>query len=150
MLEILEKHRLVDLAVERSLLCGMQLDRVGASIASFDLVYLPELRRRGFVAPSVDRERKQERVRGGAVLDSTPGLYANVAVYDFKSLYPTLMRTFNLDPLAHARSGADPIRAPNGAEFARDEAVLPGVIERFMESRAAAKQRSDPHADLAV
>lgn len=149
-LELLERYELVQLAVERSLLSGMQLDRVGASIASFDLLYLPELRRRGFVAPSVDRERKRERIRGGAVLDSSPGLYSNVAVFDFKSLYPTLMRTFNLDPLAHARAGADPIRAPNGAAFDRGDAVLPEVIDRFMQRRAAAKQRSDQQSDLAL
>ena len=46
-LDILAHEGLLALAVERSLLSGMQLDRVGASIASFDLLYLPELRRRG-------------------------------------------------------------------------------------------------------
>ncbi|GAG40651.1 unnamed protein product, partial [marine sediment metagenome] len=45
--EILEKEGLLELSVERSLLSGMQLDRVGASIASFDLIYIPELTRRG-------------------------------------------------------------------------------------------------------
>ena len=64
-LEILEHEGLLDLCVERSLLSGMQLDRVGASIASFDLLYLPELRRRGFVAPSVDSARASAGVRAG-------------------------------------------------------------------------------------
>src|SRR5688572_15148923 len=44
-LDILDHEGLVALAVERSLLSGMQLDRVGASIASFDLLYLPEDRK---------------------------------------------------------------------------------------------------------
>jgi DNA polymerase-2 len=155
-LEILEHEGLVDLAIERSLLCGMQLDRVGASIASFDLVYLPELRRRGVVAPSVDASRKTAVVRGGALLEPVPGLFRNVAVYDFKSLYPSLIRTFNLDPLAHARalhgeSGApQTIDAPNGARFSRAEAILPSVIERFLERREAAKQRGDRYADQAI
>ena len=106
-LDILEREGLVDLAIERSLLCGMQLDRVGASIASFDLLYLPELRRRGLVAPSVDRERKTELVRGGAVLEPSPGLFRDVAVYDFKSLYPRLIRTFRRSSSASS-SGATP------------------------------------------
>ena len=55
---ILEKEGLIDLTLERSRLTGMQLDRVGASIANFDLLYLPELRREGVVAPSVDAERR--------------------------------------------------------------------------------------------
>jgi DNA polymerase-2 len=149
-LDIIERERLMDLAVERSLLCGMQLDRVGASIASFDLLYLPELRRRGFVAPSVDTERKRERVRGGAVMESHPGLFANVAVYDFKSLYPSLIRTFDLDPLAHANPGPDGIIAPNGAAFAREGGLLPEILLRFFARREEAKRRGDAHADLAI
>jgi len=153
-IEILEHEGLLDLALERSLLSGMQLDRVGASIASFDLVYLPELRQAGIVAPCVDRKRKSEPVRGGAVLDSEPGLFRNVAVYDFKSLYPSLIRTFFLDPLAHARADADEsiesIEAPNGARFAKNEAILPGIVERFTERREAAKLRGDRHADQAI
>jgi DNA polymerase-2 len=149
-LEILDGEGLLALAIERSLLSGMQLDRVGASVASFDLLYLPELRRRGLVAPSVDTARKSALVRGGAVLDSRPGLFEQVALFDFKSLYPSLIRTFNLDPLAHARPGDDPIQAPNGAGFSREEAILPEVLERFMASREAAKRRGDRHADQAI
>jgi DNA polymerase II len=151
-LDILAHEGLLALAVERSLLSGMQLDRVGASIASFDLLYLPELRRRGFAAPSVSADRENVLVRGGAVLDSVPGMFDRVAVFDFKSLYPSLIRTFSLDPLAHAlaRESADAIEAPGGARFAREGAILPGVIERFMARRAAAKQRGDRHADQAI
>ncbi|HKA13452.1 MAG TPA: DNA polymerase II [Myxococcota bacterium] len=177
-LDILEREGLLSLAVERSLLSGMPLDRVGASIASFDRLYLPELRRRGFAAPSVDPDRKAELVQGGAVLDSVPGLFTDVAVFDFKSLYPSLIRTFQLDPLAHALAGEasfaqrvqvsrsephasevdrvgerrpeDAIAAPGGARFAREGAILPGVIERFMARRAAAKARGDHHADQAI
>jgi DNA polymerase-2 len=149
-LDILAQEGLLALAIERSLLSGMQLDRVGASVASFDLLYLPELRRRGRVAPSVDASRKSALVRGGAVLDSRPGLFEDVGVFDFKSLYPSLIRTFNLDPLAHARAGDDSITAPNGARFSRDEAILPDVLERFMASREAAKQRGDRNADQAI
>ncbi len=149
-LDILEQEGLLELALERSLLSGMQLDRVGASIASFDLLYLPELRRRGRVAPSVDRERKSAAVKGGALLDPQPGIFQNVAVYDFKSLYPSLIRTFQLDPLALAEAEAEGVEAPNGARFSRSAAILPDVIARFMERRDAAKRRGDRHGDQAI
>jgi DNA polymerase-2 len=149
-LDILAREGLLELALERSLLSGMPLDRVGASIASFDLLYLPELRRRGYVAPSVERERKAAPVAGGALLEPQPGLFENVAVFDFKSLYPSLIRTFHLDPLAHAQAGADAIVAPNGARFSRGDAILPEVIERFAARREEAKRRGDRHADQAL
>jgi DNA polymerase-2 len=79
-----------------------------------------------------------------------PGFHANVAVFDFKSLYPSLIRTFQLDPLAHATAGTDAIVAPNGARFAREGAILPGVIDAFMARREAAKRRGDAHADQAL
>jgi DNA polymerase-2 len=152
-LEIVLQEGLLDLTLERSLLSGMQLDRVGASIASFDQIYLPELRRRGIVAPNVVADRPGVVVQGGAVLDSVPGLFRNVAVFDFKSLYPSLIRTFNLDPLAHARAlrgDGDAIEAPNGARFARDDAILPALLDGFMARREVAKQRGDRHADQAI
>ena len=136
-LEILAVESLLGLTIERSLLCGMQLDRVGASVASFDLLYLPELRRRGYVAPSVDSERREGRVQGGAVMDSVPGFYTHVAVFDFKSLYPSLIRTFGLDPLAHVDPGEDPVIAPNGAAFARYEfykKVAPRILSVFADT----------------
>lgn len=149
-LEILNHEGLLDLTLERSVLSGMQLDRVGASIASFDLLYLPNLRKAGAVAPSVDRDRENSRIRGGAVLESEPGLFQNVALFDFKSLYPSLIRTFNLDPLAHARAAENSLVAPNGARFARSEAILPDIIERLSAEREAARTRKDRHANQAI
>lgn len=155
-LEILEREGLLALTVERSLLSGMPLDRVGASIASFDLLYLPALRARGFAAPSVAAEHPAAEVRGGALLEPVPGLHRDVAVFDFQSLYPSLIRTFQLDPLAHAlvaidpEAARDPIVAPNGARFARAGAILPGLIERYLTARAEAKARGDRHADRAI
>ena len=153
-LEILEHEDLLALTRERGRLSGMQLDRVAASIASFDMIYIPELRRHGAVAPSVDPERISGPVKGGSVLEPTPGVTRNVAVYDFKSLYPSLMRTFNIDPLAlargrHERPGAA-IVAPNGAHLSREDAILSHVLERLMRSREEAKARGDRHADQAI
>jgi DNA polymerase-2 len=151
-LDLVEREGLLALALERSRLTGMQLDRVGASIASFDLLVLPELRRRGFAAPDVQSEREAASVLGGAVLESSPGLFRNVAVFDFRSLYPSLIRTFNLDPLAFARAAddSDPLVAPNGARLARAPGILPGVLCELGERRDAARARGDRHADFAI
>src|SRR5207247_1869729 len=94
--QILEQTRLIELAVHRSLLTAMPLDRVSAAIASVDSLYLAEARRRGVVAPSVGAAAKEARITGGYVMDSRPGLYRNILVFDFKSLYPSIIRTFNI------------------------------------------------------
>ena len=64
-LEILERLRLVELAVERSRLTGMPLDRVSGSIAAFDFLYLSELDRA--------RRRRAERARGPTVGEPQDG-----------------------------------------------------------------------------
>lgn len=151
--DILEKEGLFDLCVERSRLTGMPLDRVSGSIASFDRLYLPELNRRGRVAPSVAAPRNEVRLSGGAVLESTPGIYHKVGLFDFKSLYPSLIQTFHLDPLAYALGTDDSnaIKAPNGALFSTHcDAILPVLINHLMKSRDDAKIRKDIHSDDAI
>jgi DNA polymerase-2 len=148
-LEILERLHLVELTVERSLSTGMQLDRVGAQIAAIDSLYLGELRMRGLVAPSVaagDDDAPPEPIVGGLLLEARPGLYRNVLVYDFKSLYPSLIRSFNIDPMTFV--GVDVpegvIRTPGGACFRRDvRGVLPDLVARLLEERAEARRAGD-------
>lgn len=151
-LEILDATKLVELTVQRSLMTGMQLDRVSAQIAAIDSLYLGELRSRGRVAPSVDvAAGGGAEIAGGLVLDSTPGLYRNILVFDFASLYPSLIRTFNIDPMTLAPSpGADDVRTPSGASFRREEGILPALVARLWDERATAKRAGDAIASQAT
>lgn len=145
-LAILERLRVVELAVERSLLTGMPLDRVGSSIAAFDFRYLAELGRRGVVAPSVGGgDAAAAPQTGGYVMEPLPGLHAHVAVLDFRSLYPTVIRTFQIDPLNLRRGDTRPddLVAPNGAAFARARGILPALLDELMPARERARQEGD-------
>jgi len=151
--EVLARTHALDLAVERSLLTGMPLDRVGATVASFDFLYLGELRKLGRVAPTVNQDPLPGYVVGGTVLDSRPGIFPFVAVLDFKSLYPSVIRTFGIDPLAFAgldETGPDVLEAPNGARFRRGEAILPKIISTLLERRERAKREGDLSTSTAV
>jgi DNA polymerase-2 len=146
-LEILARTRLVELTVRRSLLTGMPLDRVSAQIAAVDFLYLGDLRARGRVAPSVGAVGPEAgaTISGGLVLDSAPGLYRNVLVFDFKSLYPSLIRTFNIDPLTRVDPAAtDAVRTPGGTAFRRGPpGILPDLVARLWTARAAARAAGD-------
>lgn len=152
--EILAKTNLVELAVQRSMLTGMPMDRVSAAIASVDSLYLFEARKRGVVAPSVSADAKSARLTGGYVMDSEPGIYRNILVFDFKSLYPSIIRTFNIDPLTFAaQAGADAstLKAPNGAHFRREPTgILPDLVARMAEAREGAKRAGDGVASNAI
>ena len=154
-LEITEKLNLIALAVARSKLTGMTPDRVAASIASFDFLYLAELHKRRIVAPSVrsDDARVFAAQAGGHVLEPRPGVHDNVWVFDFKSLYPSLIRTFNIDPLALVtdaleQCGSD--RHAGGARFRREPAILPQLLDELFPRREAAKRSGDSIASHAI
>ena len=152
--QIVEKLGLVPLAFARSALTGMTPDRVAASIASFDFLYLCELERLGIVAPTVRSgdARVHAAQHGGHVLAPVPGLHSNVWVFDFKSLYPSIIRTFNIDPLAYVADpapGDDLIRTPEGA-FRREPAILPRMLDALFPRREAAKANGDEVASQAI
>jgi DNA polymerase II len=152
--EIVHKLDVVRLAFARSELAGMTPDRVAASIASFDFVYLSELEREHIVAPSVrgDDSRVHAAQQGGHVLEPTAGLHRNVWVFDFKSLYPSVIRTFNIDPLsyvAQSQPEEDLIETPGG-KFRREPAILPRLLDDLFPRREAAKQAGDDVASNAI
>jgi DNA polymerase-2 len=152
--DIVARLNLVQLAWARSRLTGMTPDRVSASIASFDFLYLSELERRGVVAPSVraDDSRVHAAQQGGHVLEPAAGLHRNVWVFDFKSLYPSIIRTFNIDPLSYVERpspDADLIRTA-GAAFARTPAILPSMLDELFPRREAAKKAGDRVASNAI
>ena len=152
--DILEKLNLVRLAYARSQLTGMTPDRVAASIASFDFLYLTELGRRAVVAPSVraDDSREYAAQQGGHVLEPVTGLHRNVWVFDFKSLYPSIIRTLNIDPLSYVEQPGpddDLIRTAGGA-FARTPGILPRMLDELFPRREAAKRAGDGVASNAI
>ena len=149
-LEIFAKAGLLEFALRRAQLTGLAADRHGGSVAAFDNLYLPRLHRKQRVAPdSVDLGRGTG-TPGGYVLDSTPGLYDNVLLLDFKSLYPSIIRTFNIDPYAMLVDTEDPVPGFDGASFAREGAIMPELIAELWQVREQAKRVDDAALSQAV
>ena len=137
-LDIFAEADLLGFAKERARLTGLPMDRQGGSVAAFDHLYLPRVHRRGVVAHDVGFGVDLAPSPGGHVLDSTPGLYRDVLSFDFRSLYPSIIRTFRIDPLGLAQPGTDPVPGEDGATFARDGAILPELISTLHDARSAA------------
>ena len=153
-LDILDELGLMELSVQRSLLTGLPLDRVSGSIAALDFLYLSELRQRDIIAPSVEGDESGAAANlGGHVLEPETGLFDNVLVFDFKSLYPSVIRTFQVDPLGYLpdpHEGDDPILAPTGAAFRRQQGILPGLVADLFPRREKAKAEGNKIASHAI
>lgn len=173
--EVFCKAQLIDFGIERARLTGLAMDRFGGSVAAFDNRYLPRLHRQGYVAPMLVDDPIGVGSPGGYVMDSIPGLYDHVLVLDFKSLYPSIIRTFKIDPLARVvgfereREVTGVERAPhwnreetsdvdctelvpgyNGAVFSKDTALLPDIISELWSARDEAKRQKNSAMSQAI
>ena len=150
--EILEKSGTLELSIQRSLLTGMQLDRVSASIASFDSLYLKKARERKLVCQTGKFSEKPSQITGGYVMESKPGIYDNILVFDFKSLYPSLMRTFNLDPSSYLgkKKEKNSVKSPNNVYFRNEQGIVPEIIETLWKEREKARKEKNELARYAI
>ncbi|WP_234286821.1 DNA polymerase II [Halomonas sp. MCCC 1A11057] len=144
---IFAKTELIDFLLERASVTGLPADRSGGSVAAFSHLYLPRMHRLGFVAPSLAQGRGGEDSPGGFVMDSRPGLYDSVLVLDFKSLYPSIIRTFLVDPVGLVAGLSEPevqtVPGFRGARFSRTRHALPDMVERVWQGREAAKREGN-------
>ena len=142
--KIFDQEKLFEYLITRTELTGLELDRVGGSVAAFTNLYLPQVHRKGWIAPNLVAPEDYVHSPGGFVMDSQPGIHDNVLVFDFKSLYPSIIRTFNIDPigLLEARSlpEQDTIEGYRGGCFNREKGMLASILDKLWAAREKAKK----------
>ncbi|MCG5262644.1 DNA polymerase II [Cupriavidus gilardii] len=141
---IFQKAELLQFLLDRATVTGLEADRSGGSVAAFTHLYMPRMHRLGYVAPNLG-DRPEEASPGGFVMDSRPGLYDSVLVLDYKSLYPSIIRTFLIDPVGlvegiHANDPAGTVPGFRGARFSRHRHALPAIVAEIWQGRDAAKR----------
>ncbi|MCG9696249.1 DNA polymerase II [Shewanella sp. Isolate11] len=151
--DVFQKTALTEFALERSRLTGLELGRVGASVAAFNHLYLPHLHRAGYIAPSEPASDGIESP-GGYVMDSIPGLYKNILVLDFKSLYPSIIRTFLIDPKGLVegllQDEGQTVSGFLGGRFSRQDPILPKLIAQLANQRELAKKHQNAPLSQAI
>ena len=152
--DIFEKTDLINFAIERARLTGLEMDRVGGSVAAFDNLYLPRLHRKGYIAPNIGDYEGRLSAPGGYVMDSVPGMHDSVLVLDYKSLYPSIIRTFKVDPYGRIaalnETDEETIQGYDGASFSKQEHILPAIIEQLWQARDKAKQEKNAVLSQAI
>ena len=118
---------LLDFATQLSGLTMLPLDQVLTAATGFRIEWflIKQAQKDGELIP-----RRTEQIyapyAGGLVLSPKPGLHENIAVLDFKSMYPNLMITYNLSPDTYIEPGRP--EPPSGVY------VAPEVGHRFRKS----------------
>lgn len=92
-------NRLLDTATELASLVSLPLDHVMTAATGFrvDSFLMKRASQIGELIPK-RVEQPYRTYAGGLVLQPKPGLHENIAVLDFKSMYPNIMIAYNLSP----------------------------------------------------
>ncbi|MEM0478291.1 MAG: DNA polymerase domain-containing protein [Candidatus Caldarchaeum sp.] len=115
--------------VERTLKMASELeipveDLLTGETVIWEYLILRRLRELGYVAPR-KRKQKYERYEGAVVLEPEPGLKRNVAVFDFVSLYPSIIIRDKLDV------------------FGFKGEIVPYYLALFFKKKAIAEEKGD-------
>ena len=141
--EILEKIRVIDkyqalASVARLPLFDTFSDRTSVLI---DSLFIREADRQGVAVPNTRRSNNgdEEAIEGGYVLQPIAGLYDRVIVFDFASLYPSVILQNNICLTTLSDEGT--IVSPLGVKFLARE-VKQGMLPRIMSSLLKARRES--------
>ncbi|MGD0644045.1 MAG: DNA polymerase domain-containing protein [Candidatus Bathyarchaeia archaeon] len=97
---------LLDFAMQLSSLVSLPLDHVMTAAVGFRVEWflIKQTRKIGELIPR-RIEQPYRSYAGGLVLKPKPGLHDNIAVLDFKSMYPNIMIRYNLSPDTYVAPG---------------------------------------------
>jgi len=118
---------LLDFAMQLSSLVSLPLDHVMTAAVGFRVEWflIKQTRKIGELIPR-RVEQPYRPYAGGLVLNPKPGLHDNIAVLDFKSMYPNIMIRYNLSP--------DTYVAPDEPEPPSGVYEAPEVKHRFRKA----------------
>lgn len=145
--ELDEKMGMIDLiAKECKMSKTLIRDFKGLYVSEvLDNMILREAHKQGIMAPS---RKSGEHVdyAGGLVFEPKPGLYKNVYVFDFKSLYPSIILTSNIgfdSVVTNQEQYMNSITNPGTTiKFRKDkQSIIATVVERLVEERQIYKQK---------
>lgn len=90
-------------------------------------------------------DEKRHKIEGAFVLEPTTGYHKNVCCIDVGSLYPNLIRSFNISPETLDKNGK--IECANGAKFRDDtKGMIPSVLDFILDKRASHKKAVKDYA----
>lgn len=118
---------LLDFSLQLASLTSLPLDHVMTAAVGFRVEWFL-IKRAQKIGELIPKRVEQPYLpyAGGLVLSPKAGLHENIAVLDFKSMYPNIMLTYNLSP--------DTYIAPDEPEPAGGTYIAPEVNHRFRKS----------------
>ncbi len=99
---------------------------------------------KNFLIPEMKNAVLYEKYKGAFVKTPKPGIYKNIAVIDFVSMYPSIIVSYNIDYYSFSKENGLDI---NGKKFIQHpKSLIPSLIERILDERISLKnmKSNDP------
>ncbi|MFH0832200.1 MAG: DNA-directed DNA polymerase [Candidatus Aenigmatarchaeota archaeon] len=93
----------------------------------------------------IQKRRELKPYKGGYVIEPKQGLHDNIAIFDFRSLYPSIIVSFNISPetLNCSCCKSNRYKVP-GMDYyfcKRNEGFIPKQVKKLIEKRQEIKER---------
>jgi DNA polymerase, archaea type len=85
------------------------------------------------ILPSKNYAKDYDAIEGGFVLPPRSGISRNIVVLDLKSLYPSIMLSFNMSPETIDLNGE--IDVGNGIRFKKQTGILKHILQDILQKR---------------
>lgn len=143
-LQIFNEIRVIDRNMFMSTVAKLPLDDVtnGGTSNYVDSLLIRKADRENIGVPMTSRSLKSAPIEGGYVHSIGAGIYDNVVVLDFKSMYPSMIMKYNICFTTYDPDGQ--ITAPNGVKFLdkeHREGLVPRLLRELMDQRDEVKKR---------
>ncbi len=91
-------------------------------------------------------KRRAETYTGGYVKEPKKGLSEDIAVFDFRSLYPSIIITHNIDPSTFERGGKSEVPGTDYS-FSKEKGFIPAILENIIDRRMDIKREMKAEKD---
>ncbi len=156
-LRIVVEKRLLDKFFEISKLSGLVLqDSFGGQSQRHECRLLREFYKRNFIMPckptDIGERLKQHGLKGALVLEPEIGFHEWVICLDFTSMYPSLIRAFNICTTTYLTNGEniDHFTSPYGTKFVKPsvfKGIIPQIVDDIMSTRIAVRKQQKIEVD---
>jgi DNA polymerase I len=150
-LKLVVEKRLIDKFFEIAKISGLLLqDCLGGQSQRHEFRLLREFYKRNFIMPckpeDIGDRVKGHGLKGALVLEPETGLHEWVICLDFTSMYPSLIRAFNICTTTYLINGEniDCFVSPYGTKFVKPsvfKGVLPDLVDEILSARTLVKKQ---------
>ena len=156
-LRLVIERSLLDKFFEISKISGVLLqDSLGGQSQRHEVKLLGEFVKRNIIMPckpqSLDERLREHGLKGALVLEPEAGFHEWVICLDFTSMYPSLIRAFNICTTTFLKNGEDVehFDTPYSTKFVKPnvfKGIIPSVVDEYLNARVAVKKQQRIETD---